>query len=465
MIARAEKRLGELKAVEPIAQARLFQSLGSIHSSFGDVKASSAYNQRAADAYATYGEKFNAERAGALISAAIDMSSEDTSKSTALAEQAVAVAKKVKVEQPRVYARALNALLANFNATARHEEAKTAAGELEIFYRAFDSDPWTNETYISFRFNAAFNQFNRGDFAAAEVSFMALVDRRLKQMPRVEGALLNAHTSLANTLAKLNKNSDAERIFLQAIDNGTITLGYDSQRMLLTRGFYAEFLRATKRFNEAGQQFKLIEAAILKLQLSGNLLAGNLGGQADLAEEQGRHEEAIALLERAAKLFAETRGEFNRFTATRYERISRIYVNIKQYPQARSYAERAIKMRKRVNTETDSAMLGARRALAFIEAADGNPMAAIEILEGILALENSSTNMSANSKYDTRRDAALAWQAVASAAKDLPARDSARAKAISYAEAARDIAQKFGGVGSTNYKSAVELLVRLKSAK
>jgi serine/threonine protein kinase len=464
VVEKAEKRLGELNDIEPEAQAKLFKTLANIHLSFGNIVTGAGYHIKSADAWGVYGDKFLVDRASALIIASVQLSVVDLPKSVALAQQAMALTKPFWTQHPLLHARALNAVLVGMQQQLRHAEAKALIAEIEAIYQSSGGNLWKNDSYISFNFQVGKNQFALGDFVAAEATFRMLVDVRSKQFPIAEGANVDTILELAKTLAQLRRNAEADTEFKRALARGEAQFGIESARVSSLRAPYIRFLIELKRLDEAESQLKLAEAALAQSNPRSSLMASNLVDQAQLAEGRGRYIEAIALQERAATIYAHARGDANAYTAGCYSRIARIYVVLKQFDNARQYAIRAVTMHSRLNTDTDSFKLGAERTLAFVEVADGKPLVAIPILERIMELEINALNVSADSKYATRRDAALAWQAVAEAAEPSAtdaARDSARVKAIGYAEAARDIAEKSAGNLSANYKAAVALLARL----
>ena len=470
VVEKAEKRLGELKDIEPEAQAKLFRTLANIHLSFGNVVTGAEYHVKSAEAWGVYGDKFLVDRAGALIIASVQLSVIDLPKSVALAQQALALTKPYWKRHPLLHARSLNAVLAGMQQQLRHAEAKALIAEIEAIYQSSGGNLWENDSYISFNYQVGKNQFAIGDFVAAEATFRMLVDMRSKQVPIVEGAYVDTILELAKTLARLQRNAEADTAFKRALARGEAQFGIESARVSSLRAPYIRFLIELKRLDEAEPQLKLAEVALAQANPRSSLMASNLVDQAQLAEGRGRYIEAIALQERAATIYTFTRGEANSFTAGCYGRIARLYVTLKQFDDARQYATRAVAMHNRFNTDTDSFKLGAERTLAFVEVADGKPLVAISILERIMALELNALNLSADGKYATRRDAALAWQAVAVDAAlnhttnnttSDTTRDSALAKAMTYAEAARNIAEKSAGTMSANYKAAAALVARL----
>ncbi len=468
VVAGAEKRLAELKDVEPETQAQLFDAIAKIYMSFGDDKTAASYFQKVADAYADGGEAFTAYRVAALVVAASRLYRLDAKKAQALSQQALLIAEKVKIADPLTYARALNAVMLRLQNDSRFQEAEKVAAEIEALFQKAVGDVWASDSYISFRYNVARTKYHLGQFTQAEVGYRAALTARFKQSPVVELALIDTIVALADTLAKLGKNNEAEVQYKSAIDRSVLVFGAASRRVFMLHGSYGNFLRGMKRFDDAEQQFQYADTVFSTLNFDKTALTPPAVDLAQLAEARGHFSEAITHQERAAKVYIETKGEFNSFTAGCYGRIARLYVALKKLVEARQYAERAIAMHRRFNIESDVYMLGAYRNLAFVEVAEGEPLKAVTTLEKVIALDY---NLPAEHQFLARLAMARAWQSVAvvataASAKDgnEPTRDSARAKAVAYARAAQDIAEKSEGVSSANYKTAATLVASLSSS-
>jgi serine/threonine protein kinase len=458
VVMNAEKRLDELKDLDPEAQAQLYRSISRLHSGFSDRPKAASYLKKAADAYAKAGEAFYNERVGNLMRASVGASG-DLAKSWA--DEAVALTAPRKTADPLMYARALNAKMVIATKEQRYLEADTIAKEIESMYRLAVADPWTHPNYIPFRWNAALTNSALGRHAEAEIDYRAVLNNSLKTVPSPERNIIQEFAALADALVNQGKNEEAESAFTQAIARATQAYGAEDGVFRVLRFRFAFLLRSLERYDEAEEQYKKLEALIPTLK--GRNMQKDMAELAEaryqMAELRGDYVRAISGAEHTAILYTQVNGEFNSDTADAYASLARFHAVLKQLPAARQYAERAVQMLERVSSVRGSTKLNAQRALATIEVAEGKPLAAIKILESVL---HADVGVSARMRVLARREAALAWLAVAAAATTATEAEAARVKAIDIAREAQTIAEKSSGRLGANYISATKFLESLR---
>ena len=456
VIVRAEQQLATLKDVEPVIQATLFRSLAAIHFNLGDRKKSAQYNLRAADAYATYGDKYLALRSNVIGAASVQLEGENNARALALAQQAVQLASKDKVTLPLAYAEVANALIIALHRHARYREAAQLILELDGIYKANAENLTSSSAYSSFRHNSAYNQYHLGNYLGAEKAFKAELRIREQRNPVDEHGLAATAGGLANTLMQLRKNTEAEALFLRIIARMENILGEDNSTRVEVIRNYATFLREIKRFDDAHQQYIKAETLATKYRATGGALANIARQRAILANARREYDEAIAQLNRAIKMYGEEQGELNRDSARCLLQIAEVQLKTKAPPAAREYAERSIAMQVQLRGDAgdaDELMLRTLRTTAEIDLAENKPALAIKTLERIATLDQ---HISLGSKYDTRMALARAWSATtADGGLTQLVRSS---KAAEFAQEALTLAEKSRGKSSNNYKAAQALL-------
>ncbi len=458
VVANAEKRFSELKDVDPEAQAQLYEALSRLHRAFSNVALAAKHYKNAADAYAKAGEAFHTERVLALVKAAVASGRDDYANAVAYANEAVALAAPRKSTDPLTYVRVLNAKMGTETDARRYDEADKIAAEIDAVYRLAFADPWTHPAYRSFRYNAATTKTYTGRYVEAEIDYKAVINFDVKTVPIPERNVLDAYIGLANALLNLGKNEDAEAAYTQAIQRATRVFGADDKSLVILHRNFGAFLRSLGRYDEAEQQFSRLETLVVTQKLGDRPMADLLLSRYQLAEQRGDYAQVIGHAERAAVLYAKASGEFNVNTAYAYFAMARAYAALKQLPMARQYAERGRQMTPRIINAAGALSLFEQRTFALVELAEGKPLAAINIMERAMLADSKETILI---RYLNKRDAALAWQAAASAATTVAEAEAARAKSITYAREGQAFIEKTSGRSSPNYKTISTLLESL----
>ncbi len=456
VIARAEQQLATLKDVEPVIQARLFRSLAAIHLNLGDRKQSAQYNLRAADAYATYGDKYIALRSNVISAASVQLEGENNALALTLAQQAVQLTSKDKVASPLAYVVSANSLIVALHRQGRYREAAQLIVELDAIYAGNAEKLAKSTAYASFRHNAAYNLYHLGNYVGAEKAFAAEMKIREQRNPVDEHGLAATAGGLANTFKQLNKNTEAEALFLKIIARMENKLGEgNSTRVEVIRN-YATFLKEIKRFDDAHQQFIKAETVATKYRATGGALANIAEQRATLAEARGQHDEAVTQLNRAVKMYAAEQGEVNRDSARGLMRIAQVQLEAKATPVAREFAERSIAMQVQLRGEAgeaDELMLRVLKTTADIDLAEYKPAQAIKTLERIATLDQQ---VSLRAQYNTRMALARAWAANNTGSGLTQSQHNS--KAAEFAQEALTLAEKSRGKSSATYIAAQALL-------
>ncbi len=460
VIVRAEQQLATLKDVEPIIQARLFRSLATIHFNLGDRKQSAQYSLRAADAYATYGDKYCALRIQTLSDASTHIAIENNVHALALAQQAVQLASKDKLTSPLVYAYSANALIVALQRQARYREAAQVVAEVTALYAASSEDLSKSFGYSSFRHNAAYNQYHLNNYRGAESAFRAELQIREQRSPVDESAVAATANGLATTLRQLGKNAEAEALYLKTIARMENMLGAENTTIVAVISNYATFLRDIKRFDDAHHQYLKAESIAIKYRTTGGILATIAAQRATLAEARRQFDDAIIQLNRAVKLYADEQGKMNSDSARGLLRIAQVQLAATAIPAAREFAARSLAMQVKLRadagdtTGNDELMLRTLKTDADIDLAENKTARAIKTLEKIVGLDQQ---VSLGVQYNTRLALAKAWNLATHADTGLtPAQH--RAKASEYAQIALKLADNMRGPASANYKAAQSVL-------
>ncbi len=466
-ISKAEEKISALESTGGDAQAKLLLSLAQIQLSLGDPRRAVAYYNRAAQSYAQAGAKFLPQQVAALTDIAILQRNEDIAGGMETAQEAVRLGKKIQQQDPITYALALNALINNFQNHSRYVEAKKYIDEAEKIMRENLANPWADARYLRFQNAVAQNLRLTENYFEAETLFRKILLHR-KALPESQArAIADTHTMIAVTLQSQGKNDAAEIEHKQALMISLDKLGEDSAQYGYSLSQYAVFLRRVKRLDEAATAFDKADTLSIKKNANGLPNPTLLVTRATLLVDRDDILGAIALLQRAAKIFEDEFGEADIKRLQALSRMVYLHLRLKNLSEARSMAEQSLILRQRAYKNNEAPVIAGLRTMADVELAEGKTLQAISTLDKIIG---NFGEVGVAVKQGIHTDIARAWQrygdellaSQSGGARDIAKLIDAKEKATFHAQAAREISLATRGEQSNEYKTLSALLETLK---
>jgi CHAT domain-containing protein len=228
---------------------------------------------------------------------------------------------------------------------------------------------------------------NQGRYAEAESLYQQALAIRKQQLGKNHPATATSLNNLALLYKNQGRYSEAERLYLQALAIYKQQVGDNHLSTAISLNNLAELYRNQGRYAEAEPLYQQA-LAITKQQLGENhpLSATSLDNLAGLYQSQGRYAEAELLHQQALAIIKQQLGENHPFTATSLNNLAGLYRNQGRYAEAEPLYQQALAIRKQQLGENHPSTAQSLNNLAGLDESQGRYSEAEPLYQQALAI-------------------------------------------------------------------------------
>ncbi|MFN7218041.1 tetratricopeptide repeat protein, partial [Microcystis sp.] len=262
-----------------------------------------------------------------------------------LAEQALAIRKKVLGDNHPNTARSLNNLAGLYESQGRYSEAEPLYKQaLAIKKQQLGDNHPSTATSLN---NLAALYRVQGRYSEAEPLYQQALAIRRKQLGDNHPNTARSLNNLASLYQNQGRYSEAEPLYKQALAIFKQQLGDNHPSTATSLNNLAELYRVQGRYSEAEPIYKQA-LAIFKQQLGDNhpSTASSLNNLAGLYESQGRYSEAEPLYKQALAISKQQLGDNHPDTAISLNNLAFLYYSQGRYSKAEPLYHRSLAIRK-----------------------------------------------------------------------------------------------------------------------
>ncbi|MBE9246697.1 tetratricopeptide repeat protein [Microcystis aeruginosa LEGE 00239] len=262
-----------------------------------------------------------------------------------LAEQALAIRKKVLGDNHPNTARSLNNLASLYQNQGRYSEAEPLYKQaLAIKKQQLGDNHPSTATSLN---NLAELYRVQGRYSEAEPLYQQALAIRRKQLGDNHSDTAESLNNLAALYKSQGRYSEAEPIYKQALAIFKQQLGDNHPSTATSLNNLAELYRVQGRYSEAEPLYQQA-LAIRRKQLGDNHshTAESLNNLAALYRVQGRYSEAEPLLKQALAIFKKQLGDNHPSTASSLNNLAGLYQSQGRYSEAEPLYKQALAIRK-----------------------------------------------------------------------------------------------------------------------
>ncbi|MBE9089862.1 tetratricopeptide repeat protein [Microcystis aeruginosa LEGE 11464] len=262
-----------------------------------------------------------------------------------LAEQALAIRKKVLGDNHPNTARSLNNLAGLYESQGRYSEAEPLYKQaLAIKKQQLGDNHPSTATSLN---NLAALYRVQGRYSEAEPLYQQALAIRRKQLGDNHPNTARSLNNLASLYQNQGRYSEAEPLYKQALAIFKQQLGDNHPSTATSLNNLAELYRVQGRYSEAEPLYQQA-LAIRRKQLGDNhpLTATSLNNLAALYESQGRYSEAEPIYKQALAIFKQQLGDNHPSTASSLNNLAGLYESQGRYSEAEPLYKQALAIRK-----------------------------------------------------------------------------------------------------------------------
>jgi CHAT domain-containing protein/Flp pilus assembly protein TadD len=262
-----------------------------------------------------------------------------------LAEQALAIRKKVLGDNHPNTARSLNNLAGLYESQGRYSEAEPLYKQaLAIKKQQLGDNHPSTATSLN---NLAALYRVQGRYSEAEPLYQQALAIRRKQLGDNHPNTARSLNNLASLYQNQGRYSEAEPLYKQALAIFKQQLGDNHPSTATSLNNLAELYRVQGRYSEAEPLYQQA-LAIRRKQLGDNhpLTATSLNNLAALYESQGRYSEAEPIYKQALAIFKQQLGDNHPSTASSLNNLAGLYESQGRYSEAEPLYKQALAISK-----------------------------------------------------------------------------------------------------------------------
>ncbi|MCA2816158.1 MAG: tetratricopeptide repeat protein [Microcystis sp. M085S1] len=302
-----------------------------------------------------------------------------------LAEQALAIRKKVLGDNHPDTAQSLNNLAELYTVQGRYSEAEPLYKQaLAIIKQQLgDNHPYT-ATSLN---NLALLYQSQGRYSEAEPLYKEALAIRKQQLGDNHPDTAASLNNLAELYRVQGRYSEAEPLYKQALAIWKKQLGDNHPDTAISLNNLAGLYESQGRYSEAEPLYKQA-LAIRKQQLGDNhpSTATSLNNLAGLYESQGRYSEAEPLYKQALAIIKQQLGDNHPSTATSLNNLAGLYESQGRYSEAEPLYKQALAIRKQQLGDNHPSTATSLNNLAFLYQSQGRYSEAEPLYKQALAI-------------------------------------------------------------------------------